>query len=248
MRKTYFLFWQAFSLPIAYSVSNAYLNTNNYITQFNNLFSTNFPTNIPENPTIALALFLIILIIPNLYVFLSLYSLKYDLINGRLQRDIHITPHKQHIEINGKNYMLKNTLDRQITSFTLLSSLPSFLINYHSLSLLLLYFTTLTMISIVYTEGSTILINPYLRLKYQVFTLQSEGKNLYIIMEKEKEFERPRFSDYIIDWYYDHLILIGFKDMMTEQTVKKTDKGNNQLITKLGLRGHKTTPQGDGDG
>jgi len=224
MRKTYFLFWQAFSLPIAYSVSNAYLNINNYITQFNNLFSTNFPTTLPENPTIALALFLIMLIIPNNYVFLSLYSLKYDLINGRLQRDIRITLHKQHIEINGKNYILKESLDKQIIGFTLLSSLPSFLINYHSLALLLMYFTTLAMISVIYTEGSTILINPYLRLKYQVFTLQSEGKNLYIIMEKEKEFERPRFSDYIVDWYYDHLILIGFKTMMTKQAMKKQAK------------------------
>lgn len=211
-------------VPIAYSVSNAYLNINNYTTQFNNLFCTNFPTTLPENPTIALALFLIMLIIPNLYVFLSLYSLKYDLINGRLQRDIHITLHKQHVEINGKNYIPKESLDKQIIGFTLLSSLLSFLINYHSLALLLLYFTTLTMISVIYTEGSTILINPYLRLKYQVFTLQSEGKNLYIIMEKEKEFERPRFSDYIVDWYYDHLILIGFKTMMTKQIVKKQKK------------------------
>ena len=87
-----------------------------------------------------------------------------------------------------------------------------------------MYFTTLAMISVIYTEGSTILINPYLRLKYQVFTLQSEGKNLYIIMEKEKEFERPRFSDYIVDWYYDHLILIGFKTMMTKQAMKKQAK------------------------
>jgi len=34
-------------------------------------------------------------------------------------------------------------------------------------------------------------------------------------MEKEKEFEKPKFSEYIIDWYYDHLILIGFKNTTT---------------------------------
>jgi hypothetical protein len=56
-------------------------------------------------------------------------------------------------------------------------------------------------------------MNPYLLLKYNIFALQNNKKTLYIIMEKEKEFERPRFSDYIIDWYYEHLILIGFKEI-----------------------------------
>ena len=31
-------------------------------------------------------------------------------------------------------------------------------------------------------------------------------------MEKEKEFERPKFSEYLIDWYYDHYVLVGFKN------------------------------------
>jgi hypothetical protein len=37
-------------------------------------------------------------------------------------------------------------------------------------------------------------------------------------MEKEKEIERLRFSDYVIDWYYDHLILIGFKESSTSSS------------------------------
>jgi len=64
----------------------------------------------------------------------------------------------------------------------------------------------------MYTEGSLIVINPYLRLKYHIFVLRSENRTLYIIMEKEKELEKPNFSEYDIDWLYDHLILIGFKD------------------------------------
>lgn len=30
-------------------------------------------------------------------------------------------------------------------------------------------------------------------------------------IEKEKEFERYRFSEYIFDWIYDHSVLVGFK-------------------------------------
>jgi len=41
---------------------------------------------------------------------------------------------------------------------------------------------------------------------------ESDNKTLYIVMEKEKGFERPRFSKCVIDWYHDHTILIGFKE------------------------------------
>jgi len=211
MNKTYFLFWQTFSLPIAYIVSNTYLNINNYITQLDNLFHTKFPVNFNESGVLALIIFLITFTLPNLYVFTSLHSVKQDLINGRIQRDIHITPYDQYIEINGKKYTIKHTPDSQLISFFLTSMIP-LLINYSSLVLLLLCTTIIIITGIIYTEGLPIIINPYLRLKYHVFIVQSEGKILYIIMEKEKEFERPRFSEYIIDWYYDHLILVGFKD------------------------------------
>jgi len=217
------MFWQAFSLPIAYTTANAYLNLNNYTSQFNNLFCTNFPT-ITENPTIALALFLIMLIIPNLYVFLSLYSLKIDLINGRLKRDIRITLHKNHIEISGKNFTVTDTLDRQIVEFTLLSTVFPFIVDYRSLALVLLYVATLTLIGVMYLGGSVILLNPYLRLRYQAFILQNDSVTLYIIMEKEKEFERPKFSDYIVDWFYDHTILIGFKDGQKQVVKNKVEK------------------------
>ena len=211
MNKTYFLFWQTFSLPIAYIVSNAYLNINNYIIQLNNFFHTNFPANFNENGALALTIFLVTFISPNLYIFISLYSLKQDLLNKRIQRDIHITPYDQYIEINNKKYVIKNTLNSQLISFFFTSMIP-LLINYSSLVLLLLCTTTIIITGIIYTEGLPIITNPYLRLKYHISIIQSEEKVLYIIMEKEKEFEKPRFSEYIIDWYYDHLILVGFKD------------------------------------
>ena len=151
--------------------------------------------------------------LPNLYVYMSFHSIREDLVNGKIQQDIHISPHEQYTEINSRNYTIRGTLDKQIIGFTLISSIFPFIINYSSLALLLLYSITLVMISIVYIEGSSLVINPYLRLKYHIFVLQSEDKTLYIIMEKEKEFEKPRFSEYVIDWYYGHLILIGFKDM-----------------------------------
>jgi hypothetical protein len=147
---------------------------------------------------------------PNIYVFASLRSMKDDLVNGKIQRDIHIKPYEHHIEINGKDYIIRDDLDKQIINFALLVSLFPFVIDYQSLALLLLYSFSLAMISVVYTERPLFLINPYLRLKYNIFALQNNNKTLYIIMEKEKEFERPRFSDYVIDWYCDHLILIGF--------------------------------------
>jgi len=213
MNKAYFLFWQAFSLPIAYTTVNAYLNVGNYIIQLNDFFHTEFPATFHENGILALVIFLTMFLLPNLYVYMSFRSIREDLVNGKIQRDIHMTPHEQYIEINGRNYTISGTLDKQIIGFTLVSSIFPFIINYSSLALLLLYSITLVMISTVYVEGSSLVINPYLRLKYHIFVLQSEDKTLYIIMEKEKEFEKPKFSDYVVDWYYDHLILIGFKDM-----------------------------------
>ena len=210
MNKTYFLFWQVFSLPIAYIVANAYLNVDNYIIQLNDFFHTEFPSIFPESGILALIIFLTVFMLPNLYVYMSLHSIKEDLVNEKIQRDIHITPHEQYIEINGRNYTIKDTLDKQIIGFTLVSTIFPFIVNYSSLTLLLLYFITLVMISTVYVEGSSLVINPYLRLKYHIFVLQSNDKTLYIIMEKEKEFERPKFSEYVVDWYYDHLILVGF--------------------------------------
>jgi len=220
MNKAYFLFWQAFSLPIAYTITNAYLNVGNYIIQLNDFFHTEFPATFHENGILALVIFLTMFLLPNLYVYMSFRSIREDLVNGKIQRDIHISPHEQYIEINGRNYTIRGTLDKQITGFTLVSSIFPFVIDYSSLALLLLYSITLVMISIVYVEGSSLVINPYLRLKYHIFVLQSEDKTLYIIMEKEKEFEKPKFSEYVVDWYYDHLILIGFKDMKNKTLQK----------------------------
>jgi hypothetical protein len=210
MNKNYILFWQAFSLPIAYVTANAYLNVNNYITQLNSLLHTRIPTIFSESVTLALIIFLTVFMTPNLYVYISLYSLKEDLVNGRIQRDIHITPHEEYIEINNRVYTIKGTLDKQLIEVILVSMFP-LIIDYSSLTLMLLSSIILAVISIAYVEGPLILVNPYLRLRYHVFVLQSENKTLYIIMEKEKAFEKPKFSDYVIDWYYDHLVLIGFK-------------------------------------
>jgi len=211
MTKTFFLFWQAFSLPIAYVVTNTYLNINNYIIQLNEFLHTKFPTISPESGILALTIFLVVFLFPNLYVYISLYSIKEDLVNERIQKDIHITPHEQDIEINNKHYTIRGTLDSHVIGFILVS-LFSFVIDYSSLTILLLYFTSLVLIAVVYGEELLLIVNPYLRLKYQVFILQGGDRTLYIILEKEREFEKPRFSDYVIDWYYNHLILIGFKN------------------------------------
>lgn len=206
------LFWQTFSLPIAFIVTSAYFNVDNYIVQFNHFLHTRFPPVLPESGILALVIFLVTFISPNLYLFMSLHSIKEDLLNGKIQRDIRITPHEQYIQISSKNYAIRDALDNRLIGFILISMFP-FIIDYSSLALLLLTTVTLAMISTMYAEDSLIVMNPYLRFKYHVFTLQSEDKTLYIIMEKEKEFEKPKFSEYVIDWYYDHLVLIGFKDM-----------------------------------
>jgi hypothetical protein len=211
MNKTFLLFWQAFSLPIAYVVINAYLNINNYIIQLNEFFNTKLPTIPSESGILALIIFLVVFVLPNFYIYISLYSLKEDLVNEKIQRDIHITPHDQYIEINNKHYTIRGTLDNHVVGF-LLVSLISFVIDYSSLTLLLLYFITLVLIGVIYGEELLLIVNPYLRLKYQVFILQGGDKTLYILLEKEKEFEKPKFSEYIIDWYHDQLILIGFKN------------------------------------
>ncbi|AZI75709.1 hypothetical protein SBFV1_gp08 [Sulfolobales Beppu filamentous phage 1] len=217
MSKIYILFWQAFSLPIAYIVTNVYLNIGNYVVQLDKFFHVKFLFNLPESWFLALIIFLAIFIFPNFYVFISLHFMKKDFINRKIQQDIHIKPYEQYIEINNMSYTIRDTLDNQLICFILVSVL-SFIINYSSLILLLLYSVTLIIISMVYVEGSLIVINPYLRFKYNIFILRSGDKTLYIIMEKEKEFERPRFSEYVIDWYYDHFILIGFKDIRDKFT------------------------------
>ena len=214
MNKTFFLFWQAFSLPIGYVVANTYLNINNYIIQLNDFLHTKFSTIFSATESLALIIFLVVFMFPNLYVYMSLHSIKKDLVNERIQKDIHITPHEQDIEINNKHYTIRGTLDSHVIGFILVSMF-SFVIDYSSLTLLLLYFISLVLIAVVYGEQLLIIVNPYLRFKYQVFILQGGDKTLYIIMEKEKEFEKPKFSEYIIDWYYDHLILIGFKNTTT---------------------------------
>lgn len=211
-----FLFWQAFSLPIAFVAASAYFNIDNYIVQFNHFLHTRFPPVLPESGILALVIFLVTFISPNLYLFTSLHSIKEDLLNEKIQRDIRITPHEQYIQISNKNYAIRD-VDNRLIGFILISMFP-FIIDYSSLALLLLTTVTLAMISTIYAEDSLIIMNPYLRFKYHVFTLQSEDKTLYIIMEKEKEFERPKFSEYVIDWYYDHLVLIGFKDMKGTKT------------------------------
>jgi len=213
-----FLFWQAFSLPIAFVTASAYFNVDNYIVQFNHFLHTRFPPVLPESGILALVIFLVTFISPNLYLFMSLHSIKEDLLNGKIQRDIRITPHEQYIQISNKNYAIRD-VDNRLIGFILISMFP-FIIDYSSLALLLLTTVTLAMISTIYAEDSLIIMNPYLRFKYHVFTLQSEDKTLYIIMEKEKEkeFEKPKFSEYVIDWYYDHLVLIGFKDMKGTKT------------------------------
>ena len=219
MDKTYFLFWQAFSLPIAYIAANAYLNVDNYITQLNDFFHTEFPSIFPESGILALIIFLVTFMLPNLYLFMSLHSMKEDLLNEKIQRDIRITPHEQYIEISNRNYTIRDALDNRLIGFILISMFP-FIMDYSSLALLLLFTVTLAIISTMYAEDSLI-FNPYLRFKYHVFALQSGDKTLYIIVEKEKEFERPKFSEYVVDWYYDHFILIGFKDMkgVTKQSI-----------------------------
>jgi len=215
MKRTYFLFWQAFSLQIAYIMSNIYLNLNNYVNQLDEFFHINFNVVFNTNLIGTMIIFLLMIMIPNLYVFVSFHSIKDDLVNRKVQRDINIKPYENYIEINRENFSVIDSIDKSVINFALLSSLFPFIIDYQSLVYLLLYFVTLLSIGIVYTEGPSLLLNPYLLLKYNIFVLQNNKKRLYIIIEKEKEFERPRFSDYVIDWYYDHLILIGFKESVS---------------------------------
>ena len=200
-----FLFWQMFSLPIAYIVSSAYLNIHDYIIQLNYLFRAS--TVFPESGVVALIIFLVTFMLPNLYVFTSLRLMREDLLNGKIQRDVRITPHERYIQISTRNYTITDpSLDTSgLVGFTLISVFP-FVIDYSSLTLLLLSSITLAIIGTLYEEGS-IVMNPYLRVMYHVFTLRSEDKKLYIIMEKE---ERPKFSEYVVDWY-DHLVLVAFK-------------------------------------
>ncbi|BFI75390.1 hypothetical protein [Sulfurisphaera ohwakuensis] len=214
MSKVYFLFWQAFSLPIAYIVASAYLNINNYIVQLDQLFHMDLSINLPDSIPIAILFFIGALTIPNIYVFLSFESIKEDLVrdlvNEKKEKDLPIETKDNFITIDGHSYTIDDTLDNQLIGFILGSIFP-FIINYSSLAILVLYLTIFFFIGTIYVDSSMIVINPYLRIKYQILTLRHEDRRIFIIIEKEKEHERPKFSDYEIRWFYDHLILIGFK-------------------------------------
>ena len=205
------LLFQTLSLPIAYILTNIYINIDNYIEQLDRDFNIKLPT-IPVDFYLAVAIFVVLFIAPNVYVFALLRMLKKDLIEGKITRDVEIIPHDDHIEVGGRDYTISEALDHGLTGLVLISIFP-FTIDFSSLVptlfLLALYIVMLIVMAMVYDEGSLVLDDPYLRLKYHVVTLQSGEKTLVAIMEKE--FERPRFTEYIFDWIYDHSVLVGFK-------------------------------------
>jgi hypothetical protein len=210
MRKPALLVWQAFSFPVAYVSANVYLNVNNYVDQIDRFFGTGSGAHITENAPVALTVFLILFLFPNVHVFASLRSLKNDLLNDKLQPDVSIIPRDNYVEISGKEY--KSIRETGLTpfGFTLISLFP-LIMSYSSLVPVLAFLTVITLIGLSYPGTVFITANPYLRSKYNVYVLRNNDRTLYIITEKEKEFERPNFSDYIIDWLYDRKVLIGFR-------------------------------------
>jgi hypothetical protein len=210
MRKPVLLFWQAFSFPIAYVSVNMYLNINNYIDQIDRFFGTGSGTYITENAPVALTVFLLLFLFPNIYVFASLRLLKNDMLNNKLQPDINIIPHDGYIEISGKEYRLIRQTGITPFGFTLISLFP-LIMNYSSLAPVLAFFAVIILIGLSNPGAVFVTVNPYLRSKYDVYVLKNNDRTLYIIIEKEKEYERPKFSDYIIDWFYGHEVLIGFR-------------------------------------
>jgi len=210
MRRPALLVWQAFSFPIAYVSANVYLNVNNYIDQIDSFFGTGSGVHINENAPVALTIFLILSLFPNLYVFTSLRLLKNDLLNNKLQPDVSITPHDDYAEVSGKRYELVRELNGVPFGLTLISLFP-LIMSYSSLVPVLAFLTIIILIGSSYPGAVFVTANPYLRSKYDVYVLKNNDRTLYIVMEKEKEFERPNFSDYVIDWFYDHKVLIGFK-------------------------------------
>jgi hypothetical protein len=210
MRPSRFLSWQVFSFPIAYTVSNMYLNTDNYIGQINRVFGTNFNTNFNENGAIVITVFLILFLFPNLYVFTSLRSLKDDLLTNKVHPDASIIPHDDYIGISGKEYRLIRGPETTPFGFIMISLFP-LILSYSSLVPVLAFLAIIILVGLSYPDTSFITMNPYLRLKYDVYMLRNGDKVLYVIMEKENEHEKPEFSNYVFDWFYDHTVLIGFK-------------------------------------
>lgn len=187
-----------------------YLNVNNYIDQIDRFFGTGSGVHINESGVIAITIFLTLSLFPNIYVFTSLRLLKNDLLNSKLQPDVSITPHDNYVEISGKRYELVRELNGVPFGFTLISLFP-LIMSYSSLVPVLAFLTIIMLIGSSYPGAVFITANPYLRLKYDVYVLRNNDRTLYILTEKEKEFERPKFSDYITDWFYDRKVLIGFK-------------------------------------
>ncbi|MCI4408453.1 MAG: hypothetical protein JHC26_05130 [Thermofilum sp.] len=203
-------FWHTFSLPIAYVIANAYLNVNSYVDQLGLMFNAEYNVNYDVNGYIAVALFLALFITPNVLVFSSLSLLKNDVLSGKIQNDISIISHARHIEVSGKRYTLGNSLNNCVFSPLLISFLI-LVIDYSRLQLLLLMVLMVALAGFTVNTKQLILCDPYLRLKYDVYTLWGEGKTLYLIIEKEKEFEYPVLNNYVISWFYGHSILVGFK-------------------------------------
>jgi hypothetical protein len=210
MRRPVLLVWQAFSFPVAYVSANVYLNVNNYIDQIDRFFGTGSGAHITENAPVALTIFLVLFLFPNVYVLASLRLLKNDLLNNKLQPDISITPRDNYVEISGKEYRLVREINGVPFGFILISLFP-LIMDYSSLAPVLAFLTVIILTGLSYPGAVFITANPYLRSKYDVYVLRNNDRTLYIVMEKEKEFERPKFSDYIIEWFYDRKALIGFR-------------------------------------
>jgi hypothetical protein len=204
------LVWQSLSFPIAYVSANIYLNINNYVDQIDRFFGTGFNTYINENGIVAVAVFLILFLFPNLYVFTSLHLLKNDLLDNKLQPDVSIIPHDDYIEIGSKEYRLVQELNSVPFSFIIISLFP-LLINYSSLVQVLASVIIIILTGSSCPGTSFIAVNPYLRSKYDVYVLKNDDKTIYIVMEKEKELEKPKFSNYMTDWFYGHMVIIGFR-------------------------------------
>jgi hypothetical protein len=210
LKPSHFLFWQSVSFPTAYVSANVFLNTNKYVGQLSYVLGTGSNINSDESVVIALIVFLTLFLFPNLYVFASLRSLKDDLINKKVQPDASITPHNDGIGVSGKEYKITQKLHGTPLDFIIISLFP-LMLNYSAIVPVLAFLAVIILIGLSYPDTSFITMNPYLRLKYDIYMLENDDKTLYIVVEKEKGFERPGFSNYVIDWLYGHAVLIGFR-------------------------------------
>jgi hypothetical protein len=128
---------------------------------------------------------------------------------GGLSTDVVKVVADNMIEVDGKTYrvMRDGALKTLLMLYFYMFSIATYGSVYAVASVV---FAMVFMFSIT-TPKDAVVLNPWLRLNYDVLVAKGEDGEFYIIADKDSEFERPRLSMYVADWIVKDNIMLAVK-------------------------------------